>query len=462
MVTTDFHQLRLIFQKKYFLFILFSTDIIFICLLIITRVITYPDRSHTIHHIILTGQSLSNGITEYPMPFPSCDSKINPSFSPQAPLSTTQPFGNVMLNDYSGNDPYATDISLQYSFTPLVEKQYPPDCGTESPASGMANEISFLNPEYQTLVTKNAVNAASFALIQKGTNPYIRGLNQIRTAQRIAKQMNKPYEVSAVVMIHGETDNAAGLSANAYKQNLKNILRDYNTDIRSITGQKKSIPLITDQTSWAGDHIRLALGQLQAEKENPGKIILVGPKYQFDYVCDRDDMMNIGVHLTNYSYRRLGEYFGKVYKKVVIDRVSWIPLSPQSIHIHDSIISVIFHVPTLPIKIDTIQVDFKKNYGFEFYQEGNTTTVIKTVKIVGDDQIQISLNETPSGKNMRLRYAYSTDYGIPPNSDSFQNTCAGAHQIGSARGNIRDSDSTKSLSGNQLENWLVHFDEPIL
>ena len=137
-------------------------------------------------------------------------------------------------------------------------------------------------------------------------------------------------------------------------------------------------------------------------------------------------------------------------KQVLVDHAAWDPLKPVKITRSGAIITVKFAVPVPPLVIDTTRVLAQTNYGFEYADDAASAT-INGVSVVSGDTITITLSTTPTGANPRLRYAYTGVSGA----------WAGCNQAGSARGNIRDSDTTPSLYGNNLYNWLVHFDYPV-
>jgi len=196
-----------------------------------------------------------------------------------------------------------------------------------------------------------------------------------------------------------------------------------------------------------------AIGQLMASESNPSKIVLVTPKYMLDY--NSTD----GVHLTNDSYRRLGEYYGKVMKQVLIDKKIWKPFSVNNVTIDSNVITATFNVPNPPLQFDTSAVLAKANYGFE-YSDDDTTATITSVSIVSPTTIQIKLNHTPTGTNPKLAYAYTGTSG----------SHAGRNIPTAPRGNLCDSDTTKAFykdantpvsMGNILKNWCVTFIKPI-
>ncbi|MEI6529379.1 MAG: fibronectin type III domain-containing protein [Candidatus Falkowbacteria bacterium] len=359
-----------------------------------------------IYHILSTGQSLSLGVAGTPT------------------LSTSQPYNNKMLNGTN--------------FTALVEGS------AETPASAMGNGITFVNGQ-QIVVTKHGVGGTAYSGLKKGTTPYANGIQQAIDVRNAATLLGKTSQVLGVTVVHGETDNAGG-NAPYYEGYLVEWQQNYEADIKAINGQVGTIPLFTDQMdSWTTQgHATsgIPIAQLAAAEDYPGKIILVGPKYFLTYAS--------GPHLTNTSYRWLGEYYAKVIKKVYFDKISWRPLSPDSVNLIGNVIYAKFHVPTGSLAFDTTLVKQKSNYGFEYYDSASSTS-INSVEIINSDTVKITLSNSPTGTNQRLRYAYT---GVA-SSD------AGAQPDGSPRGNLRDTDPEISLSGNTLYDWAVNFDKAI-
>ena len=365
-----------------------------------------------LNHILSTGQSLSVGSGGSPA------------------LSTTQPYDNKML---SGD-----------ALAPLVES------GVETISSAMANFITSNTEEnnYQIAVTRHGVGGTAYSGLKKGTAPYALGISQTSSVYGAAVGLGKTDRAIGVTVIHGESDHDKGITAAQYEGYLEEWQNDYQTDVRAITGQSNVIPLFTDQmgsfTKYGEAVSPIPSAQLAAAEDNPDKIYLVGPKYFLPYSSD-------GIHLTNTSYRWLGEYYGKVIKKVAVDKEEWKPLAPQQIYRIGKEIYAKFDVPEGPLQFDTSLVLAKENYGFEYY-DASSSASISSVEIVGDDTVKVTLNTVPTGNDQRLRYAYTGTVGAN----------AGANSEGSARGNLRDSDDTVSQYGNKLYNWAVHFDKAIV
>lgn len=366
-----------------------------------------------LNYIVSTGQSLSIGYNGY------------------GTLTTAQPYFNL---GFSGG-----------SFVPLVEST---STNFETKSSAMANTITSLDTgnDYQTLVTRHGVSGAAYTDLKKDSANYNSSISTITSAKTAADNVSKTLKVIAVTAVHGEADHVAG-NGDSYEDYLDEWQSDYETDIQAITGQTSDIPLFTDQmgsfTGYGETTSSVPIAQLSAS-ENNSKIYLVGPKYFLNY--------SDTAHLKNASYRWLGEYYGKVIKKVIVDGDDWTPLSPNTIVRNGSSIYAKLNVPETPIVIDTTGVSERTNYGFEFAEDNGTGTDISSVEILNSKTVKITLDSEPSGTNQRLRYAYTGT------ADSWP----GAQQSGSAAGNIRDSDSTIPLYASNLYNWLVHFDKSII
>jgi hypothetical protein len=202
----------------------------------------------------------------------------------------------------------------------------------------------------------------------------------------------------------------------------------------------------TQISAWSSAFLQHVLSpyKVLAESElNPTKTILVGPKYFLPYALPG------GLHLNNRGYRWLGEYYGKVYRKVVVEAAPWTPLKPRTIVLVGAIITASFDVPVPPLVLDTNLVSDPGNYGFEYVDESDSPPSIAHVEIIDDTTVRITLSSVPSGSNPRLRYAYTAIPGNP-----------GGPTTG-PRGNLHDSDSEVSPNGDPLYNWCVHFDKPI-
>lgn len=389
---------------------------------------TCPTRPF--YWVLSGGQSLSTGFNAGP------------------PLSATQPYSNVMLQ--AGME--GTTAPL----IPLTENGTGENGSVETPSSGLANSLTARTAAENIFgVGLHGHNGTALAGLAKGTSYYSRGVTQCGNAAAWSAQQNYVFQPIAVTWTHGEWDYSGGLAA-GYAAGLAQLQSDYSADVRSscsATGPA-SIPVFLTQMNqgWTGE---LAEAQRQAHLGYPGRLILVGPKYQMAYGGD-------ALHLTNTDSKWLGEYYAKAVKKVVFDKQTWNPLMPAAanpVARANGVITLTLSIPSTPLVIDTTNVAARANYGFSFSQTGGNSVSISDVSLVNNaTQVQVTLSGTPTGGNQHLRYAWA----CPAGGTAW---CGGAADATKVGGNIRDSDSAVSpevgSTGKPLYNWLVAFDEPV-
>ena len=371
-----------------------------------------------IHHVLGTGQSLASGVGGTP------------------PLSSAQPFDNRMFD--TGVLAGGTGLTR---FVPLVER------GVETMSSSFADQITKLTRDgggtHDLLVSVHAVGGQPYRTMKKGTPTYATSIAQATAGLGIASAQGLAYDVTAITSADGGGDH---VDKNTHlAADLAEWQRDYETDVKAITGQSTPVPLFNTQySSWTEYEATspIPLAQLRAHVDNPGKVIVVGPRYAFAYGPD-------GVHLTNEGYRQMGEYYARAYRRVVVERGSWEPLRPRTITRNGAVITVRFIVPAPPLVFDTTLATDPGNFGFEYADDGPGTPAITGVALGGPDTVIVTLASEPNAANRRLRYAHTGVFG------------AKAGLTSGARGNLRDSDSTPSRHGYPLHDWCVHFDEVV-
>lgn len=398
------------------------------------------------NHILISGQSLSLGV------------------SGGTALTTTQPYNNMMLQlqpgvALNGNNTTFTDATY-IGLIPLKEPNTNAHAGTEeTPASAMGNMISALAApnSFNTIISLHGIGGKSYAELKKGGTlaSYANGQLQAKRAMSFSLASEKGYKIRAAAIIHGERDQALSTPIATYEANLVEWQANYEQDAKLLTGQSEGVPMFINQnSSWTGYNMptpTIAIAQLNAIRNNPNKIYITTPYYIFDYVDH--------AHIKKWGYRRSGEYFGKIMKKVLVDNEDWKPVMPIQVVRSGNTIEAKFHVPVAPLVFDTNAVVSKTNYGFEYY-DATSSASISSVAIIGGDIVRITLNQTPTGSSQLLRYAYT---GVNGNKGSRTNLAPS--------GNLRDSDTTPALyvdanipswAGTTLPNWSVTFNDPIV
>lgn len=384
-----------------------------------------PGETEKVYYILSTGQSLAMG------------------YNSTIALTTAQPYTNLMFDP--GVEATATPL------IPLVESGQGERGNVETPSSGMVNSLSaYRYNEFPFALGLHGKSGTAYSGLQKDSTPYNTGITQVTNAKSYLDGVSKTIIPIAITNVHGESDYYAGL-ASTYAANLLQWQTDYKNDVNAITGRNDALPMFINQMNTAayGD---IAQAQLDAHQDNPGKIILVGPKYQYTYASDH-------LHLTNTQSKHSGEMFAKVINKVVFEGETWNPLMPTSVSRSENIVTIDYAIPTGTLAIDTTNVTARTNYGFEFSETGGSGTTISSVELIeGDTKVKITLSGTPTGTDQRIKYAWTCPLGTGVDCGN----SASASYVG---GNIRDTDTSVSGSptgtGLPLYDWGVAFNEAI-
>jgi hypothetical protein len=369
-------------------------------------------------------------------------------------VSLTQSYHNLKLLDMGPDPKYRVDGGGPFALVPLVEPlrprslpgypdsgdgsdEYPVNIRGETPHSAMANQISALSlaetqRDYVTLHTDVGWGGKTIHFIDKGDagyRAYPASLAEGRAFVALAKAAGKTFGYGAIILTHGEHD---ATNAN-YEADVHRLWADYNVDLKNLTGQTADIPLLVSQQSTQPLEPGFPASAQAAWKlgvDEPGKIVCIGPKYQYAYFTD-------GVHLEAPSYVRLGEKYAQVYYAIAVRGQAWHPLQPKSAKRSGNKITVEFDVPVAPLQWDpnmksphqTANVEWAKGKGFEVQDSGGRLT-IGSVDIVGST-VEITVT-TPPRAGLVVRYAMTKDtadvdrggtpdsyYGLLRDSDPF-------------------------------------------
>jgi len=395
--------------------------------------------------IIGTGQSLAVGNLGLPI------NMIPPAYH-NLKLSLGR---TTVAPPFDPNDPSLSMVALSEPIRPVVPladypSAYPANIFGETPHTFMANQISALfstsdGGEYQTVHSVVGESGQGIRAISKGApdtgrtgRAYAATLFEVSAIKRLATAAGKTYGVGAIVFTHGEQDATSATYASAVHQ----LWADYNTDLRGITGQATTIPmLLTQQHSapfGAGSAAQSTLDQWRLGVTYPGDIVCVGPKYQYQYTTD-------GRHLVTHEYDRLGEKYGQVYyEKIVLGR-DWQPLQPKSATRNGTTIAIDFNVPVGPLNWDenivpphqAALIEWAKGRGFEITNAAGRVS-IDSVAIMGSSVIlTMAPGSQPSG--LQVGYAMAQD-----------EAGAMAGPTRGRRGQLRDADPFIGVDGETI------------
>ena len=376
----------------------------------------YFITNNRFEQVVITGQSLAQG-------------------GANAAITTTTPYPDDAFRFSNGPVGSNAEVILP-AITALSESV------NETIATGFAKKLLSQKRDRTLLMSGQAFGGYDYSKLKKnGTSKvYQQCIDQVK----YGSYLGGGNHVRAVLLIHGEADG--NLGNQAYHQDLREWLDDYNADIKAATGQVDNIVMLTCQTSSASGYKDAAARdsfvtpflQLKASQENHD-IILVTPKYFMAY---KDY-----AHIDAESTRLLGEYYAKAYRHAVINGEKWQPLQPKNITKTGDKIVIDFIVPKPPIVFDTVKVTentSNTHKGFVLKNAGGVT--LANVEISSPTQITLTASDTiPDGAVL----SYAFDNGVKGK--------AGA--VDGARGNIRDSDDSEvsAYTNEPLYNWLVIF-----
>jgi len=395
--------------------------------------------------IVATGQSLSVGVAGTPV------------------ISTVQPFDNIKLTDTSA-DPKYDGVGDQLSMVPLTaplrpfvtpadggpypDDTYPNNIYGESPEVGMLNQVGQLwstaptdDHPYVMVPTSVGESGRSITAIRKGGTgrAYAATLYEARAIKQIASDTKLRFGYGAIVLTHGEADATSA----TYGADVQQLFNDYNADLKAITGQTSSIPLIlTQQSTFPTDATSRSTSTLAAWRlgvDHPGDFFCAGPKYQYEYGPDH-------IHLTAAEYVRLGEKYGEVYWTTQVLGLPWTPVQPNKVARDGTSVLVYFDVlfpplnfdPALPPPHQSAHLEWAKGNGFEI-EDAAGPIEITDVTVASGTDVLIHLTRAP-GANAVVRYAMVQDKdgatgGLPE----------GRHGL------LRDSDPFVGLDSEQVD-----------
>lgn len=390
--------------------------------------------------ILLIGQSLASGVGGMP------------------PLPYTKSSNFWMLGDNIGS-------------SSLREGNYPIDAGAviqsyqeplqESVCSGFANYMIKNHPNEQFGFVYAGVGGQALSVMDKGTAPYTKSIEQVRRMASFAKSSGLTPLLN-VIMINEENDTA-GYTAD-WKPRLSRYSNDINIDHKSVTGQLEPVRILTSQTSSHGFyHLygsksglfscaptpTASIDKANICNERPDRWVMVSAKYQYPY--DND----YSVHLNNEGYRSHGEKIGQVFSRTILMGDLWKPLQLKSAAMKtpDTIVAT-FDVPAPPLLWD----ETITNPGSRGFSLLSGKGIVK-VDIVGSSQVELLVAGTIS-EGDRLQYAWDNwvDSGNYNGNNLPFKLCG--KDGGSPRGQLQDSDAISGSAYNQA-NHCIHCSVPI-
>lgn len=373
-------------------------------------------------HILFNGQSLMRGIAS------------------GAPITTQPPAANRLLTLNDGvqlaDETGTLTTSMVAPFKPLTARSL------ETPALQTAANINRnrgLPANCGLLTSDHSRGAQGITSLSKGTIPYNNSITAATAAKAEADRLGYAYEIPFVGWNQGQHDG--GMAAGVYLGHLLQLQADYDADLRAVSGQLNTIPmLLTQMSNWMAPAYNRSFSnipheQLQAALENPDKFVMAGPQY---WLPSNND----GIHLPAASYARDGVMVARA-ARAIIAKQKWLPLHCVAATRNGLQVDLRFHVPAGPLVIDTVNVTDPGMYGLRWIDSASSASVVK-VERVGYDTLRLTLDAEPTGAGQMVGVA---DIGVA-GSRAGPNT--------GARTCIRDSAPDLDATGTPVYNWACH------
>ena len=318
---------------------------------------------------------------------------------------------------------------------------------------GMAEALaSQLGNDTLICIFPGGQGATTIQHLSKGTEPYQKFLDDIKTAYETAKEQGCAFEVPAICWMQGESDIEDYPGTN-YKTLLQKISRDLNQDIQQITGQKKDIRIICYQSNnvsggekYVQDSyncIESQVPQSQMELIRDDSLFWPsGPTYPYTFARER-------IHLDGISQKRFGYLAALTANAIIHRKTQECGLYPIKTEASDKTIIIHFQVPVPPLQLDTINVNKAPHYGFGVITKDNRD-ILQSVSLE-DNTIRLTCSEAID--QCKVRYAINGEKKKSGN-------------LKGPRGNLRDAQGDHyqaTIMGKTypLHNWCYQFDFPI-
>lgn len=314
----------------------------------------------TLYHFLVIGQSNGNG---------TYDASAYPDPETLTVLPPSPRCWMFQSGLRCGRQPFTANINVAdsglTSLAPLkeVDLREWATSGTqghgETPWTSFAYELCLRAGGRNVLVSVSNVDGSRYNNLKKtagttfATVPFANAVAEMRAGRAYAASRGWAYLVAAFLCVHGEDD--ASFNVTDYAANLAQWRLDLEAEARRVSGQRGTIPLFycqqidfnpafqTDTSTCVSNQQWLAYQAARAV--DPYRLILIGPKYQYQFTGDQ-------VHLNPGCARWHGSQYAKaVYRTLWGGRVHR-PLQPLRATRSGATITLDLEVPYPPLAID--------------------------------------------------------------------------------------------------------------
>lgn len=319
---------------------------------------------------------------------------------------------NVSIYDFENDDDKNNFLGTEFRrLNDHNYERFPPATATLTSVLSLIKKENNINNlqdyGYQLFPFTGGRAGSPIHLINKGTSAYNNYLECIDKANEFANNQGKTFAVRVINWIQGESNRFS--TKDNYKNSLNQLFNNFNSDIKSITGQTEDVKFITYQVSpWLGrgdlTNMDISEAHVEIAVENPN-VYNCGAMYQFKYsdLYHPEDNAVVGLQQ------------GVAFKRLILDETEWITFRPVSHKVIKSsnnnyFIRLKFDVPVKPMRFDTSADDWhnpngkQPNFGFEVLNsDGNELQVSEPYIVQGNMVVLSTGNVNP--KNSIIRYA---------------------------------------------------------
>lgn len=278
---------------------------------------------------------------------------------------------------------------------------------------------------------------ATVAQLSKGSRYYSNAMTAAQAVYSDSAALGLAHRVPYIDMIQGEADRTA--APGAYTTSLLQLQSDFDADVRAITGQTGTIPMLLDQISnWTSYNIatsNVPLEQLDMARQYPQRAVCAGPKYWIQTGTD-------GTHQPSIGSRQNGAMHARAAAAIMAG-IAWYPTHCIAATRVANVVTLKFYTPYGRLVADTVSVSDPGNLGIRWVDDTNSASV-SSVRVNLDNTVTVTLSGTPTGTNGYIGIA---DIGVPG---------AGGGPFTGPRACLRDSSTDKCGDGLPLYNWACH------
>ncbi len=235
----------------------------------------------------------------------------------------------------------ASAWTLQTLAEPLRGAAYatiwPSNVMNQSLHAPMASRLSSLIPSIRTAHTAVGQDGQPMSGIKKGGGvaSYAGSIAEATKLRALLSAAGYNYRVAAVLLTHGESDLGSG----TYGADVLQLQSDYETDLKAITGQTGTIPIVATQPSagypqpGVGNTSNINDVLLSTYLANPSRVILAGSKVGFSYWSG-------DYHIDAAGTRDLGYLYADAVAPIIAGGTAFSPLYPVSATRSGSVVTV--------------------------------------------------------------------------------------------------------------------------